>query len=291
MAEMFLTKVKVTPEMAKDLLEKNNKNRQLSRRKVEMMVNDIKAGKFELTHQPIAISEDGKLVDGQHRLTAVYESGIPTDMFVAYNAPRSTKIDIGKPRDVRTSLYMAGVIGKDSVEFCKFTYPLIRMIVLEQYGFISSRTLSADDLHNIFMHHKEDITEIVSITGRYSKMGVPVSSTAVTYPMLCAYKSGCPIETLKRWHEILRTGDYLDEEDVEASKAGKSVLLFVNYARGKKVDVGTPADRREEFIRKAMSSISHFEKKDVVSKIYGEYCYPMYEIKPEDFLPVESEAV
>lgn len=291
MAEMFLTKVTVTPEMAINLLENNRNNRPLSHRKVEMMVNDIKSGKFELTHQPIAISEDGKLIDGQHRLTAVCESGIPVDMFVAYNAPRSTKIDIGKPRDVRTSLYMAGVISNDSVEFCKFTYPLIRMIVLEQFGFASSRTLSADDLHNIFMHHKKDISDIVSMTGKYSKMGVPVSSTAVTYPMLCAYKAGCPLETLKRWHEILRTGDYLDEDDVDVSRAGKSVMLFVNYARGKKIDVGTPTDRREEFIRKAMSSISHFEKREVVSKIYGEYCYPLYELKPDDFLPVESEVI
>lgn len=290
MSEMFLTKVKITPEMAHDLLKKNNKNRSLSRRKVEMMINDIKAGKFELTHQAIAISENGELVDGQHRLAAIYESGIAIDMFVAYNAPHSTKIDIGKPRDVRTALYMAGIVNKDSVEFCRHTYPLIRMIVLEQFGFAASRALSADDLHNIYMHHKFDIDKIVMITGRYSKMGVPVSSTAITYPMLCAYKAGCPIETLKRWHEILRTGDYLDEVDVDASRAGKSVMIFVNYARGKKIDVGTPADRREEFIKKAMSSISHFERKDVVSKIYGEYCYPPYEIKQDDYAPVEAES-
>ena len=126
MSEMYLAKVKVTPEMAYDLLMKNNKNRSISRRKVEMIINDIKSDRFELTHQPIAISEDGELVDGQHRLLAVYESGVPVDMFVAYNAPRSTKIDIGKPRDVRTALFMAGIICKESLEYKKITYPMIR---------------------------------------------------------------------------------------------------------------------------------------------------------------------
>ena len=268
--------------MAHELLIKNTKNRALSRRKVEMMIDDIKAGRFELTHQPVAIADDGELVDGQHRLTAIYESGIPVDMIVAYNAPRSTKIDIGKPRDTRTSLYMAGIIDKESQEYRKFTYPLIRMIILEQFGFKASRTLSAEDLHAVYVNHEDDLNEILAMIGKYSKTGVPVSSSAISYVMLCAYKAGCPIETINRWYQIICSGDYLGET-IEKSKVGKSVMLFVEYARGKRIDTGTPADRREEFIKKAMSSISHFENNEVITKIYGRYAYPFYEISPTDF--------
>lgn len=289
MSEMYLAKVKVTPEMAYDLLMKNNKNRSISRRKVEMIINDIKSDRFELTHQPIAISEDGELVDGQHRLLAVYESGVPVDMFVAYNAPRSTKIDIGKPRDVRTALFMAGIICKESLEYKKITYPMIRMIVLEQFGFKASRSLSADELHAIYTNHKEDIDMIVPMIGKFSKTGVPVCSSAIAYVMLCAYKAGCPIDTISRWYKILCTGDYLDET-MEKSTVAKAIMIFTEFARGKRVDVGTPADRREEFIKKAMSSLNHYERNEVVSKLYGQYCYPFYKLAPGDFMLEEEEA-
>ncbi len=277
--------------MAYDLLKKNNKNRMISRDKVNAMINDIKAGRFELTHQPIAIAEDGELVDGQHRLTAVYESGVPVDMFVAYNAPRSAKIDIGKPRDTRTALYMAGIIEKDSVEYNRGTYPLIKMIVCKQFGFITQRSLSSEELHAIYINHRKWIDQVVTIISRYSKTGVPIASSALTYVMLCALKSGCPIETIKEWYKIVATGNFVVDTDMEMTKIGQSVMNFINYASGKRIDIGTPIDRREEFIKKAMSSLSHYERKEIVSKIYGEYCYPMYELLPTDFYLEQTEAM
>ena len=282
MSEMYITKTKITPEMAEDLLTKNIYNRPINRVKVERMINDIKASKFEMTHQPIALDENGVLVDGQHRLTAIVESGIAVEMFVAYNAPRSTKIDIGLARDTRTSLYMAGIIGKDSLEYKKSTYPLIRMIICMQFGYAAQRSLSADEIHAIYMHHHEMIDPITDMIAHGSKVGVPVRSALMSYVLLCAYAAGVPLDTLKRWYSIITTGNFVDENDMKNTKVGQCVMLFVNFSSGRRYDTGTPLDRKEEFIKKAMSSISHFEKQDVITKLYGEYVYPAYVIKPSD---------
>lgn len=280
--DMYITKVRVTPDMAADLLKNNRHNRPLSRNKINIMVADIKAGRFELTHQPIGIAEDGELVDGQHRLTAVCEAGIPVEMFVAYNAPRSTKIDIGKVRDHRTSLYMAGIIDKGSLEYHQATYPLIKFAVKMNFGQNEARSLSADDLHAIYMHHRHDIDTVVSML-KYNAKGIPVQCSAMSYVLLCAYSAGCPLETLGKWYEIVRTGDYVVDGDMHATKCGKCVMLFINFIRGKRFEITSADDRLNEFIRKAMSSIRHYEKKEIITKLYGEICYPNYEIKPEDF--------
>lgn len=284
---MDYKQVRVTPEMAKQWLETNPRNRTLDRKKIDQMVKDIKTGHFDLTHQGIALAPNGMLLDGQHRLVAICEAGMAVDLMVAYDSRNSTKIDIGRPRDAKTSLYMSGVIEKNSSEYCRLTYPLIRTIVLENFGSAAVNTLSADDLHNIYSHHSQDIDTIIGIIDKGSKTGVPTRSSILAYAMLCAYHAGCPVTVLAKWHEILRTGDYLDVDDTNASKAGKSVVIFINYSRGKRIDIKSSEVRREEFIKKAMSSIRYYEKKQCVTKIYGERCYPPYEMKPEDFFPLE----
>ena len=108
--------------------------------------------------------------------------------------------------------------------------------------------------------------------------------------MLSALADGCTLETIKQWYKIVTTGNYLDENDMRQTKVGQCVMLFCNYAAGKRFDIGTPIDRREEFIKKAMSSLSHFQRKEIISKIYGEYAYKPYEILPSDFtLSVKTE--
>ena len=49
----------------------------------------MKRGDFKLTHQGIAIGEGGILLDGQHRLKAFIESGLPRlNMSVSFGVPR-----------------------------------------------------------------------------------------------------------------------------------------------------------------------------------------------------------
>lgn len=75
----------ITPELAKDILAGNTRNRSISARLVESLLRDIKEGRWILTHQGIGLASDGGLVDGQHRLTAIALSGETVRMNVTYN--------------------------------------------------------------------------------------------------------------------------------------------------------------------------------------------------------------
>lgn len=67
----------VTPERAKYYLSlRTEKERALGKRRVESMARDMEKGRWYQTGQPISFDSDGHLVDGQHRLSALLESGL-----------------------------------------------------------------------------------------------------------------------------------------------------------------------------------------------------------------------
>lgn len=92
--ETRIEKIEITPELAKKWLGQNTaSNRKVSPRTVEAYAREMKAGRWHLTHQGIAFNQSGELIDGQHRLNAILEAGVPVVMYVytglpvEYNAP------------------------------------------------------------------------------------------------------------------------------------------------------------------------------------------------------------
>lgn len=90
----------VTPEVAAKLLGKNENNRKLREPRAALLAQAMTEGKWRLTHQAVAISPRGRLLDGQHRLRAVALSGKTVQMVIAYDVPDTTfgVIDAGMPR-------------------------------------------------------------------------------------------------------------------------------------------------------------------------------------------------
>lgn len=68
--------VTVTPQLAKAWLEsQNTRNRHISPTAVSRYANDMKEGRWQFTGDPIQFDTDGVLINGQHRLQAVVDSG------------------------------------------------------------------------------------------------------------------------------------------------------------------------------------------------------------------------
>lgn len=106
--------VTVTPELAREWLEKNmERNRPVMKGTVHGYARLMKAGGWNLTHQGIAFDEDGKLMDGQHRLHAVVEANVPVQMNVTYNVRHTPgeafTIDMGRKRTYANITMMSGI--------------------------------------------------------------------------------------------------------------------------------------------------------------------------------------
>ncbi len=74
--------VEVTPAQATTWLNANVHNRPLRSGVVERYSEVMKQGKWVLTHQGVAFDEQGRLIDGQHRLFAIVESDCTVRMMV-----------------------------------------------------------------------------------------------------------------------------------------------------------------------------------------------------------------
>lgn len=92
---------KVTPQMAEEILLRNTVNRPLRSGVVEKYARDMRNGEWERNGEAVKIAEDGTLLDGQHRLWAVIESGVKhVELLVLSGLPMSAirTIDTGTPR-------------------------------------------------------------------------------------------------------------------------------------------------------------------------------------------------
>lgn len=90
----------ITPDMAAQMLERNTMNRNISQLNVTRYANDMASGAWEQNGETIKIAEDGTILDGQHRLWAIIESGVTVTMIVVCNVRKEAvgSIDSGVTR-------------------------------------------------------------------------------------------------------------------------------------------------------------------------------------------------
>ena len=102
----------VTPEIAKQWLVKNVSNRKVSPPLVERYARDMGAGNWELNGETVKFDSSRRLIDGQHRLSAIIKSGKSCKLYVATGLPTSYKvaatIDNGRSRSAADVLRMNG---------------------------------------------------------------------------------------------------------------------------------------------------------------------------------------
>lgn len=103
---------KITPETAGKILEGSQdiKNRNVSDSHVEWLAQQMKAGKWALNGEAIILDDENQVVDGQHRLWAVVNSGVTIESLVTRGVDRKgfSTIDTGSARTLGNVLGITG---------------------------------------------------------------------------------------------------------------------------------------------------------------------------------------
>lgn len=109
--EPIMEIVEVNPSLAGEMLKNNPDNRILRTSKLTQMANDIRDGRWVFNGEPIIISRDGLLNDGQHRANAVVEANCPIKSLLVFGLAREsrTTLDQGGARSAGDYLMMQGV--------------------------------------------------------------------------------------------------------------------------------------------------------------------------------------
>ena len=111
MEKIFTTIETITPQKAEEYLSFNTHNRNLKRGHVERLASDISAGRWIFNGSTIVFNGDGTLLDGQHRLAAIIEAGIPVKLTVVRGVSKSAMptIDANIARTASDAMTLNGV--------------------------------------------------------------------------------------------------------------------------------------------------------------------------------------
>lgn len=152
----------IDPDTAKTWLdEANTHNRPISRAYVKSLAADLADGRWQTTHQGVAFDSEGVLADGQHRLWAIVESGVPALLSVTRGlSPKVFEvIDQHRKRTAGQILTMEG-ISKDAPRFGT----MARVLLMTRYGRLRP---TQTECIQFAMEHREHIEKFLPVARKH----------------------------------------------------------------------------------------------------------------------------
>lgn len=132
-----MRKMTITPNIARQMLEKNVGNRPVSKDTVEHYARLMQNGEWSVTPDAIGFDITGRLINGQHRLMAIIKSNTAQTFFVVDNLPWNafSVTDEGRKRSASDILS----IGR-KIKNCTTMASIIRSYVILSKGSRSEHT-------------------------------------------------------------------------------------------------------------------------------------------------------
>ncbi|MFD9428720.1 MULTISPECIES: hypothetical protein [unclassified Streptomyces] len=209
------TVVTITPDTAREILQRNTGNRPLDKSVVAQLVKEIHNGSWQVTHQGIALDgplATGNIVDGQHRLHAIVQSGMTTPTLVFQNVPPATfsVLDTGKRRSGGDVLALTGERDTTLLSSTIRHVHLFRTSPSGSWVGSSSRVTN-NEILAIFRVQPEEFRTAVK-QGRILGKELGLIPTAAA----CAYfltVESAPVAQAGEWMRGLTTQANLDSDD------------------------------------------------------------------------------
>lgn len=196
------------------------RNRTINKTLVDSYASDMVRGRWGLSHQGIAFDEDGRLLDGQHRLWAVVKAGIPVMMIVATGVPSSTNggfsmptmdiVDRGKNRSIGQQLHIAhGIVGASQVAAVvrniAFVYSNdrhVKLSISQTLEILEMHRVSIDAIFLLTTHTRQRVGPVLGPVSVYHETHPDKAKQfAAQYFLKEDLRKGSPVSALLRWIE------------------------------------------------------------------------------------------
>ena len=216
---------KITPSAAKKMLLKNNNNRVINKSQLEMIKRTMLDGKWRLTHQGIAIYKNGNIADGQHRLTAIAETGVSCMMPIFKDLDNDIEtvlaIDCGRSRTVADGAAITGDKIKTSDNSLAKGF---------EFGYSNKfPKLTHSESYDLIIKHHDKI-EAVSRLFKKSCRGVSIANVKVAIGDVWQENQHREAD-IKSFCRTLATGEYDSKIMINAVKL-RNKLLSDRYTCG-----------------------------------------------------------
>ena len=246
-------KLLVTPEIATEWLERNYCNRPILEPQVEDYVRAMHNGNWVNNGDTVKFSKTGELIDGQHRLTAIKKSGIAQFLLITTGLEKTTHIDDGRKRSPRDQVLVSGRAKKGEAladTKCIATANFLYSYWKTGNGRCHSRyeRLPISEVMDWMEKHIDAMNLILSITKKHFVSSISTRAAFILAAVVVCYLNGIEEEKLRKWYDVVRTGEYNDPTHLSA-------VVF----RNKVIQIGRrDSNDRTKLFLQAQNSIKDF---------------------------------
>ena len=258
---MQITIETITPLQAAIWLNSNTNNRPLRQSLVTQYAKEMKNATWRLTHQGIAFSGDGVLLDGQHRLAAIVESGVAVTMVVTKGVDAKSQL-VMDDHAKRSSGDALSLLRHEKITSADVA--IIRAVT-ELSSDNRYRRMTKEELNSVYDIFRPALLYVANLFPSSEK---GVSAAPVKAAIVLAWFYVPDLDKLNRFCEVLSGRQIASDDSQKAAILLREYMLKTGMVRN--------ASRAEAF-EKSQRAIAAFLNGQKLSKLYGtkEYAWPL----------------
>lgn len=228
-------------ELVDDLLARNVKNRRVRSDHCSYLRNQMRDGNFLLTNQGIGIDTTGKLIDGQHRLTALKMAGYPPILLLivfGLSEDAAQAVDQGINRtindvlrfafDCETSPVISSVARKFGIFVKGYTETRIAPIqIFEWYKEISATIHSLMQVSNASRVPSPMLVALVEEAERRPENLGKVMQFTEQFVTGVGLEKDAPALKLRNWNITMKGKSSADADQERYAKTKSAVTAFI----------------------------------------------------------------
>lgn len=252
--EIYSVFKRISPEKAQQILNIQPRNRKIIRAKVAEYARTMLQGSWNETNpQGLIFNKKGELINGQHRLYAVIESGATVQFYCTFNADDAVKtlLDSGSSRRIDQT---GQILGLDTnpvkIAIAK------ALIISPADTKISRPRLSAEETLRIYQDYSRGI-DLAAVRTSSNSIGSSISRAVVAR----AYYHTDDPERLSHFLHVLDTGFPETAED-------SCAIALRNLHLASKARQSSSSRCKLTIYRKTLCALhGYLERKDVKSLV------------------------
>lgn len=243
----------ITPTQAEEILKNIHENQRSVRRShVIRLANDMIRGRWKDNPSPIIFSKEGKLLDGQHRLTALMLAKKSINLFVANDTDQSvySVLDRGLSRSITDSIHAAG--------HKQVTARMVATIraAMDLFGGIDDCQFTDADILAVYLKYKDEVEIAMSCGYLVNGVWKGMILRALVY-----YKDS-PLE----YQRILRLCSLISGKIKQEEMLSVDFSILLHYEKNK--DLGFGGVNRRVYSKKYQAAIVMYANNEPFKRVY-----------------------